>query len=102
MKELKMKGERPHGVCSMCGNVKELHFHHIIPKRFKIKTNRFTHLLFSKEGKIFYNQMAQKIEHLMIPVCFSCHKKLHAENYKYHMNEFIIKRQEKMEAENEE
>lgn len=94
MKEIKMNCKRPVGICSMCNKRHLLHFHHIIPKRYKIKTKRDTEILWGNCGRIFYHHLSQKIEHLMIPVCLPCHKKLHAENFEYHKNEWLLKKKE--------
>ena len=80
-----------YGTCSLCPYVGSMRYHHIIPKRYRIKTNKKATLIWGNDdGTITIAKQSKRIEQLMIPVCSSCHKKLHPENWKYHINEKIV------------
>ena len=90
MNKIKHPFGRPYGECAMCNKLGTIQYHHIIPKRFKLKTNIRAKLIWgSKEGLLF-TKHKQRLEQLMIQVCPNCHKELHPENWKFHKNELIL------------
>ena len=98
-KIIKATHRRPYGNCALCGYCGSVQYHHIIPKRLKVKTDIQTRFIYADEkNHLRYTEHKAKIEQLMIPLCDKCHKRLHPENWKYLINEIQIKKLKELES----
>jgi 5-methylcytosine-specific restriction endonuclease McrA len=75
-------GNEPYTQCMMCGTTGSYEFHHIIPKRLRVKTGSVITHLYGLLNEKEQTKHTLKIvpENLCIKVCRACHKKLHPEN----------------------
>lgn len=88
------------GVCNICGYIGTVTYHHIVPQRFNSKNPMKGDLYFMKNNKMGIIRTNVPLKNLMIKVCEKCHKRLHPENWMYHLNEILLEKQEQIAEEN--
>ena len=87
------KNHTQYGECAMCGYVGTIQFHHVIPKRYKVISDRKTRLYFERpDGSIQKVSNVIPIDKMMLMLCNRCHKKLHPENWMFHRNDQILEK----------
>ena len=89
---------RPYGNCALCGYCGSVQYHHIVPKRYKIKTDIKTRFVYADDddNKLRYTEHKARIEHLMIQLCDKCHKKMHPENWAFIMNSIAMEKERQL------